>query len=115
GLGQGEAVRVVGEAERSVQQALEVLAEGPAVEPHAVRILHETGGGRERPRHPDAYPRGLPALALEPLDQRGDRGQRRAVAPARRRHAPSPALLAVAVERDGLDLGAAEIDADSHP
>ena len=55
-LGQGEAVRVVREAERAVEQALEILAERAAVEPDAVRVLHEAGGGRERPRHPDARP-----------------------------------------------------------
>ena len=113
-LGEREAVRVVREAEGAVEEALEILAERAAVEPDAVGVLDEAGGGRERSRHPDADPRRLAALALEPLDQRGDRGQGRRVAVAGRRDAAAAALAPVPVERDGLDLRAAEVDADAH-
>ena len=56
-----------------------------------------------------------PSAALGVRDQRGDRGERLPVVPLRRGHAPAEALAAGGVERDDLDLRAAEIDAEAKP
>src|SRR5262249_60247489 len=55
-LGEREAVRVVCEAQGTVEQSLEILSERPAVQPDAVGVLDKPRRGRKGTRHPDADP-----------------------------------------------------------
>ena len=114
-LGQREAVGVVGAA----HLAAEARARG---RPPAAGRLSQVelafftspvaGEMHAGHAHADASPRS-PRLALQPLGQRRQRLDRGGVVAARRRHAAARARSARRVQRDALDLGAAEVE--SHP
>ncbi len=111
---QREAVGVVGEPYRPAEQAREILAERLAVQPRRVRVFHEAGCGRDRSRDADANRAALARVLLDVVHEAHDRGQGGVVGVPRRGNAQAHALLAAVPNGDAFDLGAAEVDADSH-
>jgi len=91
-----------------------LVAERPADQPRRVRVLHQTGCGRNRAGDSDADRAARAHLALDVAHEIDDGRQRVGVAVTRRRHPPPQAHTPIVVYRDALDLGAAEIDADPH-
>jgi hypothetical protein len=111
-LRQPEAVGIVGERDRAVELVAQVAVQGPAVEPGRVGVLDHAGRGRDRPRMPDADGAALAELGLDVPYQPGNRIERRVVVGRRRRPAAAHQLTSLLVERDHLDLGAAQVDPD---
>ena len=72
GLGQGEAVGVVGDSDRAVEARLEVGLEGVAVEPSGVGVLDQAGGAGDDAGDADPDGTGAAGLRLELGDQAGD-------------------------------------------
>ena len=110
-LGEGEAVRVVGEADVAAEEAGEVGAERAAEEPGGVRVLHEAGCGGDRPGHSDA---DRPARAERRLDLGDEAGDRREgpVVVGRGRAPQTKELAAALAQGQRLGLRPAEVDAD---
>src|SRR5207237_10145253 len=106
-LRQREAVRVVRDAYRPLERALEIFLERPADEPGGVRVLDAPGDERERARNTDANGAG-PCVARE----RRHGGERRLVVTARCWHALAESLAAMR-ESNRLDLRAAEVHTDA--
>src|SRR5688572_20688015 len=113
-FGEREAVGVVPEAHGAPQVRLDVTSQRPAIQPRRVRVLYETGCGRDRSGDADADARGDADGALEIRHQRRDRRDRLLVAAARRRSANAVLNRARLVEHDALDLRSAEINPNAH-
>lgn len=114
GFGHREAVGVVRQAQRPLQQRLQVLLQRLAVEAGGVGVADQAGDRRQRAGRADADAGPEADGALGVLNQAHDRPQRGLVVTLRRRHAASEAFTTVLVERDQLDLGATQVDADAH-
>jgi hypothetical protein len=114
-LGDGKAIGIIGQAQRPAEGARQILVEGAAVEPGGIGVLDQAGRGRDRSRHADSDEAGAAArLALRLRHHLGD-GCQGCLVVLPRRGAPEAASGdALPVEGEGLDLGAAQIDADAH-
>ena len=114
-LGQREAVGVVGDFHRPVEHGGEVAAEVAAVQPGRVAHADPAGGAVDRAGDADADGVDPAAgLGLEPVEEAVDRLEAALVVEARRGHAGAGALVAVGVEHDPLDLGAAVVEPQPH-
>ena len=92
---------------------VEVVAERPAVQLGRVGVLDQAGGRRDRARRADADAgRARRARLRSPRRARARRRRLRVVV-RRRGDAAARQLAAGVVDRDRLDLGAAEVDADA--
>src|SRR5690606_735689 len=92
----------------------QVLVERAPDEPGGVGVLDEAGGGRDDAGNADADRRRAAVAGLQPMDERRNRGKGGVVVPTGRGHALPAQLASAGVERDALNLGPAEVDADSH-
>ena len=110
-LGERQAVGVVGERDRLPEPRGEVGVQRLAVQAGGVGVLHAAVGPRRAGRA-DAHAERPAGRVARSRDQPGDRVERGAVVVGGRRHARAPAFAAVRVEQQGLDLGAAEVDAE---
>src|SRR5262249_35851410 len=117
GLGEREAVGVVGDAHRAPEPRFEILPERPPVEPSGIAVADEPGRRRDRARSADADRAARAELGLGGGDEPADRLDGAGIIFARRRDAPAQQLaLAAALaraERHDLDLGPAEVDAEA--
>ena len=111
GFRQRQAVGVVGQCHRLAQQGHQVLLQRPAVQAGGVAVLHQAAR-RQCARRADADAERAVARAAGRVGERGDGLQRGAVVALRRGHALAPDQAAGGVEHHGLDLGAAEVDAE---
>ncbi len=114
GFGDGEAVGVVGAADLAAECGAEVEFEGLAVEPGGVGVLDQAGGADDGAGDADANGAGLAGQGLHGLDEALDGGEGGGVVALRGGDAAAVELVAVVVEGDGFDLGAAEVDTDPH-
>jgi hypothetical protein len=115
GFGKREAVGIVGQPQLAPQERLEVAAQRLADQAGRVGVLDPPVGQRLRPGNADADRPAPAELILERGDQRGDRPQGCGIVSLRRRDTAAQQLAPVASEGDGLDLRAAEVDADAQP
>ena len=111
GFGQGEAVGVVFDSDDAVERVAKVAAEGAAVEPGGVGVLDEAGLGTDGAGDADADARLAVELVLGRADEL-DESADRVVVDAGVWHAPAREHGTGGIERDDLEFGAAEIDAD---
>jgi hypothetical protein len=118
GLGEGEAVRVVGEPDGDAQRDAQILAERTAIEARGVRVLHEAGATRHAAGHPDpdGRHRGKARLVRQLEGERGEPREDRLVPFVALGGDAAPHELdryAVVDGHDGpFDLRAAEVDAE---
>ena len=92
-LRQREAVGVVGEPDRPIEQARQILGQRPAVQPGRVRVLDQSGRRRDRAGNADADACRARRVACSMSSTRpAHRGQRVRVVAARRRDPPSQPL-----------------------
>ncbi len=118
GLRKCEAIRVILHAYRPPQPGLKVAVEGLAIQDSAVRILKQSSGGRDRPRGGNAHCTGLSCLSFRERDQLGYSVQdawvvsdgRGDTVPQKRGTSTGGGIG----KRNGLDLGAAQINSYSH-
>src|SRR5690606_1397706 len=83
-------------------------------QPDRVGILDQAGCRRDRAGNADADRPGLAGLRLRSLDEVADRRHRGTVVAARRGNAAPRPDRAVVGQRDGLNLGPAEVNSDTH-
>ena len=115
GLGEGEAVGVVGDFHRTVEDAGEVALQVAAVQPGRVALGDVAGAAVDRAGDADADALDAGArFALEPLHQPADGLEAALVVEARGGDAGAGALGAVGVEHDAFDLGAAVVETQPH-
>ncbi len=112
GLRHRETVRVVGDADLARQAGGQIVTQRTSDQPHGVGVLDEAGGGRDRPRYPNADGPPPSSTILE-LDREGDDGVECCVVVVARRGHPETRDLAAAGKSETFDFGPAEIDADS--
>ena len=113
GFRQRKAVGIVGEPHLAIQRAFEVFLQRLAVEAGRVAVLHQAGRGRDGTGGADADAAALPQFEFGLVDQRGDRGHRGGIVILRGRYTAAQDFLAGGIERDQLDFGAAEVDAET--
>ena len=111
-LGQRKAVGIVGDANLAPERRLEIAPDRLPVEAHRIRAAQQARGARDRSGRADADRPSHAEVVLGRGDKAGERLDRRTIIVPRRRHPPPQELTAVPVERNDLDLGAAEIDAE---
>ena len=115
---QCKAVGIVGEPDGSLQPRREIVDDRFAVEAYGIRAPKESGGARARSGRADTDERRARSeveLALGAVDQRSDGLDDRRIVLMRRRHATPEQFAPGDIERDDLDLRAAEIDAETYP
>ena len=88
---------------------------GLADQPGRIGVLDEAGARRERPGDTDADSHSGAELGLDPAHQRGHRRDGAGIVAGWGRDPPPRVDRAAAIDGGGLDLGAAEIDADAKP
>ena len=108
-LGKREAVGVVADLHRALQQGFKILQYGFVVEHHRVGVLEATGCARERAGCADTERAELPYFRFSVMNQRGDNLQCRRVIFLRCGYATAQDFLAAVVEGDDFDFGAAEV------
>ena len=113
GLGQSEAIGVIGKPHRTPQRHCQIVIQGFADQPGGVGVLHQTGGGTDGSRHADPHLGRLTQLGLHPLNQIADGGNGRLVR-SDGRHPPPHQFAPLIIQSDGFGLGAAQINADPH-
>ena len=113
GLGQGQAVGVVGQPHGTTQARLQVLAEPPAVQPSGIGVAHHARARRHRARRAHADRAAAAGLLLGLGDQVADRDDGRVVG-SRLGGPHASQEPAVRRQGGGLDLRAAKINADLH-
>jgi hypothetical protein len=108
-LGQREAIGIVGEADVAPQRRADITVERMADQFRRVRVLDQSGGGRDRPRDadPDAAARAQRRFGLR--DEFRDRRDDRAIRTARSRSPSAQQLAPLPVQGEDLDLGPTEI------
>ena len=111
-LGQGEAVGVVGQAYLAAERGLEVTAQRAADQAGRIGVL-DRAGIRLGPRDADTDAAACAELAFRCGDQSGHGGDGGRVIAGRGGNAAAQQLAAVIGQRDDLDLGAAEVDAEA--
>ena len=111
---QRKTVGIVCDADRTAKRRLDIPAKGMAIEPGAVRILHEAGRRRDCARHAYADAAGFACFRFERRNEIADRGYGRLIASLRRGNALARLLHAACVQRDAFDFRAAEVYADPH-
>ena len=116
GLGDGEAVGVVGAADGTGQGSRKVMLQRLAVEPGGVCILHQTSGADNGAWNSDAHRGGTAAAdALLQLSHHvSDRLHRGGIVMLRGSNAQAGHLRAVRVQRESLNLCPAEVDSDAN-
>ncbi len=82
GLGQGEAIGVVGDADFAAEQSLQVLVEGMAVQGDGIGVFHQAGGGADAAGDADADAGRGADLGFRAMDEGGDIGEGFLVNPA---------------------------------
>jgi hypothetical protein len=112
GLGEGEAIRIVGDAHFAPQQRAEILVERMAVQRVGIGVLHQPGGRRDAARYAHAHGGAHPGLGLGLAHQSGHHLQRGAVASGGWR-AAAQQLLALRVQQEDFGFRAAEVDANT--
>jgi hypothetical protein len=112
-----EAVGVVLQPHRALQEPLEILAQRTPVQHGRVGVLHAARRRRNRARDRKPH-RHSPIANAEPLvgelDESCDRAQRAVVVTLRRRQPFAQQELPGPIEARNLDLRAAEIDTEEH-
>ncbi len=113
GLGDGEAVAVVGHADRQAENRFQIHVERLSLNPGGVAVLHQPGLRIEDSGHADTDgSNGFGRLFLQGRDQPGNRLQRPRIVAARRRHAQPHEFPIFPIEQGARALGAAEIQPD---
>ena len=112
-LRQDEAIGIVAQANGMAQGLLEVLPEGPTIQPNGVGVFHEPRGCRNRSRDADTNGRAFGRLPLDSADEIDHTGEGRGIVAAWRGNA-LPDNDYPTLHGDPLNFGAAEIDADAH-
>ena len=110
GLREREAVGVVGQSHRPRERDLEVFGERFAVQPRRVGVFHAPGCRRHRAWNADANRGPGRGAGFEVRHHRGNGVERLAVVVSRCRDPNAPHLPPGRVERDALDLRAADVD-----
>ena len=111
-FGQRKTVGVVGDADLAAEQRFQVGLDRLRVEAHRVGAAQQSGRARDRARRADADSAGFAKLGLRVAHERRDRVENAVVVRSRRDAAAAQQLAAVGRQRDDLDLGPAEVDAD---
>ena len=114
GLGDGETVGVVGKTNRAPERHSQIRLERSTDEPGGIGVLDQAGGGRDGAGDGDADACRGAGACLEAGDQFGDGGDGGLVTAGRRGDAQARLLGPVRRQRHAFDLGAAEVDADTH-
>ena len=114
-LGDGKAIGIIGQAQRPAEGARQILVEGRPLSQVELAFLTRPVAGEIVPGMPTPTTAGAAArLALRLRHHLGD-GCQGCLVVLPRRGAPEAASGdALPVEGEGLDLGAAQIDADAH-
>ena len=114
GLGEGEAVGVVGHLHPAAEIGGQVVEQGAAVEAGGVGVLQGPGAGVQHAGGADAQDLGpVPGLGGQPVHQLGDAPAHPVVAEVAVGGHPQPAQGLKGVGRgqhDALDLGAPQVD-----
>jgi hypothetical protein len=97
------------------QGGAQVSVDGPADEPGRIGVLDQSAGWRQGPGNADPDTPLTAQLALQAVDQIRYHGDRAVVVAARGDLPPPGQDFTLFAQGDGLDLGAAEINADPHP
>ena len=109
---QGEAVGVVLHPHLAAEQGADVAVERVAVQCDGVGVLHQAGGRADHAGNADAHRGGDAKLRFRIAHEAGDPLERGLVA-VRRVDPVAMAFAAVGRQDRDLDLGAAEVDADT--
>lgn len=114
GLGEREAIGVIGEPNLAPEGAGEVFAQGLSVEPGGVAVLHPPGARGNGPGSAHSDRRCGIESRTETLDEVGKRCQGGRVVVTRGGDSVAPDHGAIRGEENALDLRAAEVDPDAH-
>ena len=114
GLGGGEAIRVVFDADLALKRLDQILLDRPSEQPGRARAFAKPALGLERSRYADADAAPASDLAFHPLDHFLDDGDAAEIVVPRRRLAQARQFGPVRLHRDAFDLRSAPIDADQH-
>ena len=114
GLRQGEAVGIVLQPDGAPESLLQIAVEGRADDPGGIGVLDPPGGGRQGAGNADADTAAAAGLPLQSQDEIGDGFQGRPVISLGAGQAAAGQSFARFVEDNAFDLGAAQINADSH-
>lgn len=113
-FGKSETVGIVGQPDFTLEHGLQVAAQGLADQAGGIGVLDQAAMLRFGTRNADPDAAALPELLLARFDQTGHRHHGGHIVALRGGDAPAQQRLARVVQRDDLDLAAAEIDADAH-
>ncbi|MNI36711.1 hypothetical protein D3C73_907730 [compost metagenome] len=113
GLGQREAVRIVGHPYRLTEGGLEIGLERMAIEEQAVGVLDATVVGTHRPRQANTDAKGGAGLLGKAADKPGHHLDEGGIALLRGCDAAPTQLVAATIEQQPLHLGATDVQSQS--
>ena len=114
GLGDHEAVGVVFDFDLAIQLLLQIVEQRLADQPGGIGVLDPAAGRGDGAGDADADAGGLAGLAFQLPDEIDDGFDGGGIVVARGVDALSGLFGALRVEQDAFDLGAAQIDPDTH-
>ncbi len=113
-LGQRETVGVVAESQWLSDESLQILMQRFAVEPDRVGVLHQAGRRGNGAGDANANRAGLPELTQEGCCQVRNDAKGCIVVAARCRYSAAQTHVSLIIQGEGLNLGAADVEADFH-